>query len=307
MVVLDFGSGDEDYGEDDDGGACEHVGVHLFSVEGAAEDEGHDGIDVGVSRHLCDWDILEQPDVGGESDERSGKDEVDDGPERRGCPGCAVKVSGGECQGGTDEPGDEHLPSAGGKRVDGHVPTAGANGSDGPTDAGAENKDRSEELASAEGGVSGEIGPEKESYARDSKGDSGESASGEMVGAVADPLKDEEPERGDGDEEGGEAGGDVDFRPSHDDVGGDEEEESDDAEAEEIAQGDGDTVSAEGAEGEHEKTGGGETEGSHDERREVLDGEADGEVGGSPEDVDQCECDDDLQPPWCRDGSHGIP
>ncbi len=92
-AMLDFGSGDEDDREDDDDGTGEHIAIHLFAMEDAAEDEGNDGIDVCVGRHLGNGNVLEQPDVGGEADERPGEDEIDDGPEGAGSPGGAVEVS----------------------------------------------------------------------------------------------------------------------------------------------------------------------------------------------------------------------
>ena len=101
------------------------------------------------------------------------------------------------------------------------------------------------------------------------------------------------------------AGRDVGFRPSEDDVGGDEKKNSDDGQAEQIATRDGDAMSAEGAEAKHEQACGGEAKRSHQQRGEVLNRDAYGKVGGAPEDVNQCKGDDDVQPSG-RVGSHGI-
>ncbi len=115
---------------------------------------------------------------------------------------------------------------------------------------------------------------------------------------MAEALQNQEPERRDGDEECGQACGDVGFRPAEDDIGGDEEKDSDDGQAEQIAARNVDAVSAEGAEAEHEQAGGGEAKRAHEEWGEVLDGDADGQIGGAPEDVNQCKGDDDVRAVW---------
>ena len=61
-----------------------------------------------------------------------------------------------------------------------------------------------------------------------------------------------------------------------------------------------------GAESQHEQASNGEPNASHDEWGEVLNGDADGEIGGAPEDVNQCKGDDDVEPPGRINRSHGI-
>ncbi len=186
------------------------------------------------------------------------------------------------------------------------MPAAGEDGSRGPADAGEEDEDGAEELAGSEIGVSRNVRPEEYGDAEDAERDSGNAAGRELICTVADALKDEKPERGDGDKQSGETGGDVGFRPSQYDVGGDEEKDSDDGEANEITTGDGNAVPAKRPDAEHEQAGDGEAESSHDEGSEVINGDSNGEVGGAPEDIYKRESDDDVQPSGRIGESHGI-
>lgn len=133
-------------------------------------------------------------------------------------------------------------------------------------------------MAGSEVGVSGNVRPEQDGNAENSECDSGDAARGKLVGTVADALEDEEPEWGDGDKQRRKAGRDVGFRPSEDDVGGDQKQDSDDGEAEEIAARDEDLVAGDGAKAEHKQAGGGEAKASHDERGEVVNRESNGKI-----------------------------
>ena len=186
------------------------------------------------------------------------------------------------------------------------MPALGEDGAEGPADAGAEDEDRAEELARAEAGVAGDVRPEQDGDADDAQRDAGDAARGEAVGAVGEPLQNEEPERNDGGQQRGQAGGNVGFRPPQHDVGGDEEKDSDDGQAQQIAARDEDAMSAEAAEAEHEQARRGEAQRAHQQRSEMLDRDADGQVGGAPEDVNQSEGDDGVQPSGRVGGSHGA-
>ena len=181
-----------------------------------------------------------------------------------------------QCQQGAENAAEEHLPAGGGERVDGHVPALGEDGAGGPADAGAEDKDGAEELARSVAGVAGDARPEQDGDPDDAQRNAGDAARRDAVRAVTEALQGEEPERKDGGKERGQAGGDVGLRPSQDGVGGDEEKDSDEGQAQQVAARHPDAMSVEAAEAEHEQARRGVAQPDHQERSEMLDRDADG-------------------------------
>ena len=71
-----LGARHQHYGSDDDCAAEENVAVNAFVENEPSEKNCDHWIDVGVSRNLGGWDMLQQPDVGGVSDPGSANYEI---------------------------------------------------------------------------------------------------------------------------------------------------------------------------------------------------------------------------------------
>lgn len=98
-----FLGGDDGDGGDDDRGGDEGARADRFGEEEPAEEDGDDGIYVGVGGDAGGRAVAHQPDEGRETDERTQADEVGEGT-----PG--AWRDGGELEGGeiaVNESGDE--------------------------------------------------------------------------------------------------------------------------------------------------------------------------------------------------------
>ena len=72
---ADLGAGEEGDGENDGGHAGDFSGFEVLAEEEDAEQDGDDGVDVGVGGDLGDGDVLQEVDVAGVADEGAAGDE----------------------------------------------------------------------------------------------------------------------------------------------------------------------------------------------------------------------------------------
>ena len=75
--------GDYDDAYQDEEGAEDGAGAEGLAAEEIADEDGHHGVDVGVGADLCWRFVMNEPDVGGEADDRAGDDEISQRPPHR--------------------------------------------------------------------------------------------------------------------------------------------------------------------------------------------------------------------------------
>src|SRR5262249_5604371 len=104
------------YGKDDDGHGEEGGEADRLAGDGPAEEDGNDGGGVGKRGRASRVDDAQQPDVGGEADERAEDEQGrqrQDGAETQGRRVEASRLAGGQANAAERRPGGEHLHAAG--------------------------------------------------------------------------------------------------------------------------------------------------------------------------------------------------
>ena len=270
-----------------------------------AEEDGNDGVDVGVGGDLGDGDVLEQVDEAGIADEGTSCDEPGDGGDGGEVPVGLGPLAEDGRQSEVDDAGEQHLPGGGDEAVDGEVAMAGVEAADGPTEGSSE-ADEDADQARGVGEEPGlealaECGREERDHAEEAEEDAEPTARRERLAAGQGDFKESDEDGRGGEDERGEAAGDEFFRVDEADVATDEEKSANHGEAGQCAGGQEDFESAEPAPGEQDEAGDGEAGAGEDRGGELLAADADGGVGGSPEEVDAGEGEDDGGHTGCLD------
>ena len=224
--------------------------------------------------------MLQEPDVGGVADPGAADDKIEDGAEAASGPDwmrIALKHER-ECEIG--EAGKSDLPGGGTKGIDrARLPFFGKHGAQGPTERASLQSETPPELAAAERGGMNQVGPDEDGDAGNSNDEADFAAAGNVMVAEQKAIEHEKPERTDGNEESGEAGGDDLLGEGKSEVASHEEQDADHGEMREFARRETDLTPGNSAIGEHDHAGDSEAGRAHEGGRNLLDGNADAEIG----------------------------
>ena len=113
--------------------------------------------------------------------------------------------------------------------------------------------------------------------------------------AEQERVQHQEPEWRRRDDQSRQAGGDVSFRVGEREIAAHEQKHTDNGHLTQLPQVVTDVASAQSAERQHENAGNKEANAAHQRRRNALDGNVNGQVGRTPEEIDQAEGEDHAE------------
>ena len=192
-----------------------------------------------------------------------------------------VRLAGGQGAGQQRSTADDHLPAGRDQRIGRHAQARREERAGCPRAGGQQ-----DEQDAASRGLGGAAAREQEQpEAAEPDGDAGERAAVDAL--MADGrAHDHEPERHRGDEQRGQAGGHVALRDGHEAVAAGRQQQADEARGEQAARRHAHAVPASGEEHEHGDAGDREARAGLQQRWDVLDHHADGDIRPTPEHVD---------------------
>ncbi len=298
-LALDAAEDDHGHGGDDDRHAKNFRRDEALTKDEDAEDYSDDGVDKGVGGDLGDGDVLQQVGEAGEADDGPEDAEVCDGEDAGAGPGGVAETAAGEGDNGVDEAGGAELVAGGDEDVDLKGKATAEHSADGKRECGEEQDGVREEVGFTGGSGAVERGRDEGDYAERAEKEAGPTAPGKGFAVRESGFNGGDHHGGGGDDEGSEAARHHGFGPGEKDVVDRHEENADEREAPYGGGGNAQGGAADEANADEDGRGKKRAAGTDERRRQVLAGDADGGVGGTPEKVHQAEGEQDA---GCRAG-----
>ena len=167
--------------------------------------------------------------------------------------------------------------------------------------AGGDERAGVDPIEAAGAAAGGDVGSDEQRETAEADGDAEEReevGAGAALGVLADdenrPVDEHDGEGSDGDEQRGDVGGDALFGPRHEAVAAEHQEAADDGVVTPLLGGRLDAL-GEPEEAVEQRARDGETRAGHEERRDGLDRDADGEIGGAPDEIHRGKGHDESQ------------